>query len=74
VTRGAHRRGRPAPERWWWFALVTSPAWLQVVILPAVDGPATYELAVGGLGAGFLLYLAYFTRNRRRHDRVRRDG
>jgi hypothetical protein len=44
------------------------------VILPAVNGPATYELAVGGLAIGFLLYLAYFTRNRRRHDRMRRDG
>jgi hypothetical protein len=74
VNRGAHRRGRPAPERWWWFALVSSPAWLQVAILPAVHGPATYEIGVAGLGVGFLLYLGYFSRNRRQHDRMRRDG
>ena len=76
MIRGAHRRGRPAPERWWWFALVTAPAWVQVAILPIVGGGTpVYNGAVIALGVGFMLYLGYFSWNRRRHARMRRfDG
>ncbi len=73
MNRGSHRRGRPAPERWWWFVLVSSPAWVQVLLLPTLGGPPAYELAVGGLAVGFVAYLCYFAWNRRRHDRMRRD-
>ena len=73
-TKGSHRRGRPAPERWWWFALVSSPAWVQVLILPTLGGSPAYELAVLGLAVGFVAYLCYFVWNRRRHDRMRRDA
>jgi hypothetical protein len=76
VGRGSHRRGRPTPERWWWFALVSSPAWLQVVILPILGGGTPiYNDAVIVLGIGFLGYLGYFAWNRRRHAKMRRfDG
>jgi hypothetical protein len=75
VSRGRHRRPALVPERWWWFALVSLPAWSQLVAWPFLRHDLrAYNVGVAALGALFLLYLGYFVVNRRRHARLRRGN